>query len=157
MIWLVVFTAGCNRPELADLDNSDIVGQEARLAFKMETAEFYTNGTLRSDRISLESEDFAILFVYLPEAGLYVVTVEETPDAEVAGQFRGRELLFSGGRTEIRFRSVSGPLFQDGEDRDAWVEYIPSVRISADIVGPVVGLARLRSHVPGLPSQTTSQ
>ncbi len=144
---------GCSRPDLTEGDDLGVVVDSPALGFHMVDAGFWTNGTLRSDRISLESEDFAILFVYLPESGMYLVTIEKSDASVQSGRFVGSDLVFSGGRTEIRFRSTGGNLFGDGMDRDAWVEFLPGFVVSpsgADIAGPIVGLARIRSHVPGL-------
>jgi hypothetical protein len=119
----------------------------------MVDAGFWTNGTLRSDRITLSSENFAMLFVHLPQSGLYIVSIERTENSLRSGRFAGNELSFSVDRTEIRFQSRGDHLFDDKVDRDAWVEYVPDERISADpaTLGlAIVGLARERAQVPGL-------
>lgn len=90
-----------------------------------------------------------MLFVYLRSSGLYIVTSEPTEASVRAGLFTANEIHFSGGRTEIRFRSASSHVFSDAVDRDAWVEFIPGLRID-DVGSAVVGLARERSHIPGL-------
>lgn len=145
--------AGCSRPDLTEVDEPEQLAEEQGLGIRFVDAAFRTNGTLRSDRINLESDSFEILFVFLQESGLYIVTIEKTGASVQSGQFIGSELLFSGGRTEIHFQSQGGHVFSDGVDRPAWVEFIPGFDISrpgASVGGAVVGLARDRSQIPGL-------
>lgn len=153
VIAVTLLLAGCTRPALTEDGGAELVVETTGISFRMVDAGFWTNRTLRSDRIRLESDDFVILFVYLPESGLYLVTVEQSEVSVQSGRFVGSELVFSGGNTEIRFLSEGGHLFTDRVDREAWVEFLPGLIVSpsgASIEGPIVGLARLRSHVPGL-------
>lgn len=148
---LVLF--GCTRPVLTEDDPNDLQPEGAGLGFNLVEAAFWTNGTLRSDRVSIEAVDFKILFVYLPESGLYIVTLDETDGASQSALFVGNDLVFVGGRTEVRFRSSGGHLFSDRVDREGWVEYLPGANISrpgAPSSDVVVGHAMQRSQVPGL-------
>ena len=153
IVAVVLGMTACSRPALTEDDDPTLMVEMQGLGFRMVDAGFWTNGTLRSDRIRLESDDFAILFVYLPESGLYLVTLEESDSAVKSGRFIGSEVVFSAGNIEIRFLSGGGHVFADQKDREAWVEFIPGLTIApsgAPIAGPIVGLARERSHVPGL-------
>ena len=148
-----IVIAGCSRPGLSEFDEPGEFVEEPGLGIRFVSAAFRTNGTLRSDRINLESDSFEMLFVFLPESGLYIVTIEKTDASVQSGQFIGSELLFSAGRTEIHFQSQGGHVFSDGVDRPAWVEFISGFDISrpgASVQGAVVGLARDRSQIPGL-------
>jgi hypothetical protein len=143
-------TVGCARPDLSEIeDNEAPVFVEPKLGIEIVNAQFWTNGTLRSDRINLESEDFKMLFVYLRSSGLYIVTVEPTESSVQNAFFTANEVHISGGRTDILFRSTSTHVFSDGLDRDAWVEFIPGIRLEG-VPGAVYGLATERSHIPGL-------
>jgi len=129
-----------------------VADPEIGIRLELVNASFYIDGRLRSNRINLSTTRFVYLFVYIKSKGLYIVSATEAPGTTAAGRFMGTHLTFVVGGTRIQFDNSTGHLLGDGNDRDAWVEYLPDYDLLGPDAGPdeaVVGLARSKETIPG--------
>lgn len=129
---------------------------EAGPGLELLDAHFKINGKLRSDRINLSTDQFVYLFVFVKSRGMYIVSANETENALIAGRFDGSKLTFIVSNTTIEFESRGGNVLDEGPDRSAWVEYLPSYQLLGPDAKPddaVVGLASSKIQIPGFLDQ----
>jgi hypothetical protein len=104
-------------------------------ALNLSGARLYVDGEPVFGPFSVQQRPFGYLYLYVPGQGLLTVGASSFEGAALAGEFRGRQLAFTAGGSELRIESrtrILGP-----GQHQAWVRHEPGLTLN--VQGVVYG------------------
>ncbi len=128
------------------------ISQNERPAFRLIDAIFDVDGEFQTGKINLSQEEFGYLFLWFKKGGLFIVGIDPISIAQAGGQFKGNQLTIDLNGHLIVVTSEGEHLFDDFQNRKAYVVHVPEFQMFKPDVRPadfVLGLVQEFGQIPG--------
>ena len=121
------------------------------VSFSIEQATLTFNGKVLSEKLTLKQDNFGFFFLWVKDQGLFVITIFPLSIAVHAGNFTGNTVAVEYLDHKIELTSQSDHIFNDAQDRGAYLIYIEDYKIFSPGVKPadtVIGAVSELRQIP---------